>query len=100
MEAGWLGTIDGVQCTIPSGTSVLDDLLEGWISREAATEIYGVAFEGCDGEDELAVDAAATETKRNALRGVRRAYDRLRIESTSFHEMRGVACAVWGCAVH
>ena len=45
------------------------DVLERWVSREAAREHYGVVLEGRDGE--LRVDEAATEESRRALRAAR-----------------------------
>ncbi len=46
---------------------VLEDVLEGWVSRERALAVYGVAFAG-DGAADLAVDADATEVQRRSLR--------------------------------
>jgi N-methylhydantoinase B len=41
---------------------VLDDVLEGWVSRDRALAIYGVVLVGEDGE--LHVDVAATRQER------------------------------------
>ncbi|WP_019170168.1 hydantoinase B/oxoprolinase family protein [Pseudaminobacter salicylatoxidans] len=49
---------------------VLNDLLEGWISAEAASELYGVVCVATDDDGGLAVDARATEAKRNSLRAI------------------------------
>ena len=46
---------------------VLEDVLEGWVSRERALAVYGVAFAG-DGAAGLRVDADATEVQRRSLR--------------------------------
>ena len=42
--------------------AVLHDVLEGWVSRERALEVYGVVLTN-SGEE---VDATATEAKRKA----------------------------------
>jgi N-methylhydantoinase B len=41
---------------------VLDDVLEGWVSRARALAVYGVVLVGEDGE--LRVDVAATRQER------------------------------------
>jgi N-methylhydantoinase B len=41
------------------------DVLEGWVSEQAARDVYGVAFTGARADESLSVDAAATA----ALRG-------------------------------
>jgi N-methylhydantoinase B len=47
---------------------VLDDVLEGWVSRERAKSVYGVVFRGGSGPGgELEVDAEATAARRAAL---------------------------------
>ncbi len=51
---------------------VLHDVLEGWESRRKALDIYGVAFTGAIEDETLAVDPAATEARRAALRATRR----------------------------
>jgi N-methylhydantoinase B len=43
---------------------VLHDVLEGWVSREKAGEVYGVVFVGEIADDSLAVDVAATHALR------------------------------------
>lgn len=47
---------------------VLHDVLEFWETEERGHDVYGVVFTGsCDGHD-LAVDLAATQTRRTELR--------------------------------
>jgi N-methylhydantoinase B len=45
---------------------VLDDVLEGWVSRERASSLYGVVLRDTDGPDGLAVDNEATQRQRHA----------------------------------
>ncbi len=45
---------------------VREDVLEGWVTLDAARELYRVAFVGSIDDESLAVDVAATA----ALRGV------------------------------
>ena len=45
--------------------SVLSDVLEGWVSREAAESVYGVVLQG-ESDEALAVDVAATAARRSA----------------------------------
>lgn len=47
---------------------VLHDVLEGWVSIDAASELYGVRMTGCVDDDSLAVDEAATSAARSARR--------------------------------
>ena len=50
-------------------SAVLADVLERWVSSDAALELYGVVLEGRDGE--LRVAQAATVESRRALRAAR-----------------------------
>jgi N-methylhydantoinase B len=50
---------------------VLHDVLEGWESREKAARVYGVVFTGEIEDETLAVDAAATDAARAAIRKAR-----------------------------
>jgi N-methylhydantoinase B len=47
---------------------VLHDVLEGWVSESAATEIYGVVLTGCREDATLGVDLAATRRVRGERR--------------------------------
>ena len=47
---------------------VLVDVLEGWESLAKASDVYGVVFTGAIDDETLAVDEAATEARRAALR--------------------------------
>ena len=51
--------------------AVLHDVLEGWVSRERAREVYGVIFDGEASDESLAVNVAQTNARREALRGDR-----------------------------
>ncbi|MEZ5101817.1 MAG: hydantoinase B/oxoprolinase family protein [Thermoleophilia bacterium] len=48
---------------------VLHDVREGWVSREAATAVYGVVVTGSVADDTLAVDPGATARRRAELGG-------------------------------
>lgn len=48
---------------------VREDVLERWVTRKAAEEIYGVVFTGSEEDDSLAVDMTATVARRKALAG-------------------------------
>lgn len=50
---------------------VLHDVLEGWESRAKARDVYGVVLTGEIEDDSLAIDAAATESRRASLRSSR-----------------------------
>jgi N-methylhydantoinase B len=50
---------------------VLDDVLDGYVSRASAERDYGVVFGGSLEGLDLAVDAAATGARRAALRAAR-----------------------------
>ncbi|MEV4900966.1 hydantoinase B/oxoprolinase family protein [Citricoccus sp. NPDC055426] len=75
---GWqLKAGDSIAITVPSGggfgdpvkrdpSKVLEDVCDGFTTREAAERDYGVIITGKDGEP--ALDLAATETTRAALR--------------------------------
>ena len=52
---------------------VLIDVLEGWETRQKANDTYGVVFTGEIDDETLAIDAAATQTRRNELRKARAA---------------------------
>lgn len=52
---------------------VLEDVLDSWISREAASEIYGVVLTGEIEDESLAIDIAATRARRRELAVVRNA---------------------------
>jgi N-methylhydantoinase B len=43
---------------------VLEDVLEGWVSRERAEELYGVVLRPVPGQDGLEVDDEATGRRR------------------------------------
>ncbi|NQV78919.1 MAG: hydantoinase B/oxoprolinase family protein [Alphaproteobacteria bacterium] len=47
---------------------VLVDVLEGWESRQKAHDVYGVIFSGEIDDETLAIDRAATQTRRDDLR--------------------------------
>lgn len=47
---------------------VREDVLERWVSLAAAHDAYGVVFTGSAADESLAVDEAATEARRQALR--------------------------------
>ncbi|MGR8918953.1 MAG: hydantoinase B/oxoprolinase family protein, partial [Gammaproteobacteria bacterium] len=47
---------------------VLRDVLERWETPERAHEVYGVVLTGSSDDDSLAVDRAATNARREALR--------------------------------
>ena len=47
---------------------VREDVIERWVTRKAAEEIYGVIFTGHEEEETLAVDLAATAARRGRLR--------------------------------
>jgi N-methylhydantoinase B len=47
---------------------VRHDVIEGWVSRHAAEEIYGVRFTGDEADGTLAVDAQATAAARGSSR--------------------------------
>lgn len=51
------------------GAHVLEDVLEGYVSRESAYEVYGVVFEGEVDDETLRVDDDATAARRTALAG-------------------------------
>jgi N-methylhydantoinase B len=46
---------------------VLDDVLEGWVSRDRAESVYGVVLADASGEDPLELDRAATRARRAEL---------------------------------
>ena len=48
---------------------VLEDVLEGWVSREQAEATYGVVFAGSPAGTRLTVDREATAARRRALAG-------------------------------
>lgn len=50
---------------------VLHDVLEGWESMQKAHDVYGVVLTGRIDDETLAVDEAATQARRAALRGAR-----------------------------
>jgi N-methylhydantoinase B len=52
---------------------VLIDVLEGWETRQKANDTYGVVFTGEIDDETLAIDAAATQARRNELRKARAA---------------------------
>jgi N-methylhydantoinase B len=47
---------------------VLDDVREGWVSRESAASLYGVVVRDEPGSQELEVDEEATQARREQLR--------------------------------
>lgn len=47
---------------------VLIDVLEGWETRQKASDIYGVVFSGEIDDETLAIDGAATQARRDELR--------------------------------
>jgi N-methylhydantoinase B len=47
------------------------DVLEEWVSPEAARDLYGVAFSGATEDESLAVDEAKTRALREAIRAQR-----------------------------
>jgi N-methylhydantoinase B len=47
---------------------VREDVLERWVTRKAAEDIYGVVLTGQEDDDTLAVDVAATASRREQLR--------------------------------
>jgi N-methylhydantoinase B len=47
---------------------VREDVLERWVTRKAAEEVYGVVFTGNEDDETLAVDLKATAARRAALR--------------------------------
>lgn len=51
---------------------VLHDVLEGWESRGKAHDVYGVVLTGEIEDDSLAIDMAATQSRRASLRAVSR----------------------------
>ncbi|MEQ8346813.1 MAG: hydantoinase B/oxoprolinase family protein [Sneathiellaceae bacterium] len=48
--------------------AVCEDVLERWITPQAANDVYGVVLTGAADDDSLAVDEGATERRRAALR--------------------------------
>jgi len=52
---------------------VLEDVRDGWVSRAAAADVYGVILKGEIEDESLAVDVAATLTRRRELAGARHA---------------------------
>jgi N-methylhydantoinase B len=44
------------------------DVLEGWVSLEAARDVYGVVFTGATDDESLAVDVDATARRRTEMR--------------------------------
>ena len=52
---------------------VLEDVLDGWVSRAAAFDIYGVVLTGEIEDESLAIDVAATLARRRELAAARRA---------------------------
>ena len=48
---------------------MLDDVNERYVSRSRAEALYGVVIVGSEADDDLAVDAAATEALRRARLG-------------------------------
>ena len=52
---------------------VLEDVRDGWVSRAAAADVYGVILTGEIEDKSLAVDVAATLTRRRELAGARNA---------------------------
>jgi N-methylhydantoinase B len=52
---------------------VLNDVLEGWETREKARDVYGVIFSGEIEDESLAVDAQATQARRRELSAAPRA---------------------------
>ncbi|MBM3484486.1 MAG: hydantoinase B/oxoprolinase family protein [Alphaproteobacteria bacterium] len=51
---------------------VLNDVLEGYESAARARDVYGVVFEGEIDDDSLAINLAATASRRQELRAARR----------------------------
>ena len=47
---------------------VLTDVMDGYVSRDAARDTYGVIFDGEVGDETLAVSVAATTKSRANLR--------------------------------
>ena len=47
-------------------TAVLHDVREGWVSPDAARDVYGVVLTGGRATADLAVDATATQRRRDA----------------------------------
>jgi N-methylhydantoinase A/oxoprolinase/acetone carboxylase beta subunit/N-methylhydantoinase B/oxoprolinase/acetone carboxylase alpha subunit len=47
---------------------VREDVLERWVTRKAAEEVYGVVFTGNEDDETLAVDLKATAARRATLR--------------------------------
>ena len=52
---------------------MLEDVLDGWVSRAAAFDIYGVVLTGEIEAESLAIDVAATLARRRELAAARRA---------------------------
>jgi N-methylhydantoinase B len=50
---------------------VIVDVLEGWETRQKAADVYGVMFTGEIDDETLAVDFAATQSRRAELRAAR-----------------------------
>jgi len=50
---------------------VLEDVLDGWVSRAAAFDIYGVAFTREIDDESLEIDVAATIVRRHELAAAR-----------------------------
>ncbi|HET6509088.1 MAG TPA: hydantoinase B/oxoprolinase family protein [Baekduia sp.] len=74
LEPGqWLVSIDAGGCGYGDPLDrepalVLHDVLERWVSRAAAEEIYGCAFTGSVDDETLAVDEAGTTERRSQMR--------------------------------
>jgi len=49
-------------------SKVSEDVLERWVTRKAAEEVYGVVFTGNEEDETLAVDLKATDARRATLR--------------------------------
>ena len=49
--------------------AVRADVMEGWVSREAAERDYGVIFDGELDDESLAVNAEQTRKRREQLEG-------------------------------
>ncbi len=47
---------------------VREDVIERWVTRGAAEQIYGVMFTGNEEDETLAVDLSATTKRRDELR--------------------------------
>lgn len=47
---------------------VLEDVLEGWVSPDRATQTYGVVLRGSPADESLRIDAAATTVERQRQR--------------------------------